>query len=133
MVAAAVAAHQYNEEQSLVPTPTTTICIVMTDGGETELRGGARSRKATELQKLANDLVMSERFVLAFVGLDPQGDPNNPQGSSFWAVAKEMGFEDGCIGVDADVTKAFLRISSSISMVSTGKVQPGPQSTFFTP
>jgi len=133
MVAAAVADHQYNEEVSPVPTPTTTICIVMTDGGETELSGAAKVKKAAELQKVASDLIMSERFVLAFVGIDPRHTPATPiQQSSFYAIAKEMGFEDGCIGIDADVTRAFLRISSSVSQVSSGSVAPGPSSTFFT-
>lgn len=134
MVAAAVAAHQYNEEQSVMPTPTTTICVVMTDGGETEVSGQGRTRLAGELQTLARDLIESERFILAYIGLDPYFQAGaDIKSSRFYQNAKEMGFEDGCIGIDADVTKAFLRLSSSVSMVSSGKVQPGPQSSFFTP
>ena len=134
MVAAAVAAHQYNEEESPMPTPTTTICVVMTDGGETEVHAQARAKLAGELQTLARDLIQSERFILAYIGLDPYYTPGRDiTQSAFYANAKEMGFEDGCIGIDADVTRAFLRLSSSVSMVSSGKVSPGPQSSFFTP
>lgn len=132
MLAAAVAAHQYNET-SPFPTPTTTACVVITDGGENGLYGMAKDKKAAELTTTLSDLLKSERFFFGFMGLDRTfkvgGDPKR---THFWTTAKEMGFPDGCIGVDADVVKVFARISSSMGSVSAGKVAPGASSSFFT-
>lgn len=131
MLTAAVAQHSYNEDEAAIPT--TTVCVLITDGGENHLGGQARDKKAKELTQLATDLLRSERFVLAFVGIDRmmrKGD--DPKQSAFWDAALEMGFPEGCIGVDGDILKMFARISQSVSQVSSGQIQPGAQSNFFT-
>jgi hypothetical protein len=131
VLSAAIAHHHYNEEESPFPVPTTSLCIVITDGGENVLYGQQRQKVAGDVAKVASDLLQSERFILAFMGIDQNADPKRPQASHFWAPAKEIGFPDGAIGVDQNIARAFMRVSSSVRQVSSGKTQPGSTSTFF--
>jgi hypothetical protein len=107
-------------------TPTKSILVVVTDGEDF----GSR-RPARVCRKLAADLLASEQFHLAFVGVGSDVD--------FVAVARSMGFVDGSILVQKDATPqalraAFAMVSRSAIRASQGRIQPGPQSAgFFAP
>ncbi len=106
-------------------TPTRSVVVVITDGEDC----GSR-RKASECAALSRDLLRSEQFVLAFVGVGA--------GTNFAAVAKSMGVPDGCVEVQAQTTPAALRkvfrmVSQSAIRASRGMVTPGANAGFFQP
>ncbi len=105
-------------------TPTRSIVVVVTDGQDVGSRRSARA-----CRKLAADLLKSEQFILAFVGV---GDDD------FKTVAANMGFPDGCVLVQKDATPAGLRgafqmVSQSAVRASQGRVAPGAGAGFFAP
>ena len=106
-------------------TPVRSILVVVTDGEDVGSRRPART-----CRKLATDLLKSEQFHLAFVGVGDDVD--------FVAVARSMGFSDGSILVQKDATPQALRatfamVSRSAIRASQGRIQPGPQAGFFAP
>ena len=106
-------------------TPCRSIVVVITDGADY----GSR-RRATECAQISKDLLASEQFVLAFVGVGPDTD--------FRAVAKKMGVPDGCVMVatsatPAELRKAFQMVSQSAIRASQGQIRPGANAGFFTP
>jgi uncharacterized protein YegL len=106
-------------------TPCRSIVIVITDGEDV----GSR-RRAADCAKISRDLIASEQFVLAFVGVGTDVD--------FHAVAKSMGVPDGSIKVQAQATgplmrKLFQLVSQSAIAVSRGAISPGQNTGFFGP
>lgn len=104
-------------------TPVRSIVVVITDGEDVGSRRPARACK-----RLADDLLKSEQFVLAFVGVGGDVD--------FHQVARSMGFPDGCIMVQKDATPtgiraAFQMVSRSAIRASQGKIRPGATAAFF--
>ncbi|MCC6748459.1 MAG: VWA domain-containing protein [Deltaproteobacteria bacterium] len=106
-------------------TPCRSVVVVITDGEDV-----GSSRRAPDCAQLSRDLLASEQFVLAFVGVGGSTD--------FRAVARSMGIPDGCITVQSSATaqglrKVFQMVSQSAIRVSQGMIQPGAQAGFFTP
>jgi hypothetical protein len=98
-------------------TPVRSIVVLVTDGEDYGSRRPARACK-----KLAEDLLKSEQFVLALVGV---GDDVDYRG-----VAKSMGIPDNCVMVQKDATdrgvrRAFLMVSQSAVRASQGRIAPG--------
>lgn len=106
-------------------TPCKSIAVVITDGEDV----GSR-RRASDCAALSRDLLASEQFTLAFVGVGTDVD--------FHAVAKAMGVPDGSVAVQAQATpsamrKVFRMVSQSAIRASQGLVKPGAAGGFFTP
>jgi hypothetical protein len=106
-------------------TPCRSVIVVITDGGDV---GSVRT--AANCERLSRDLLASEQFVLAFVGVGK--DVN------FHAVAKKMGVPDGCVLVQRDATPSALRatfalVSQSAIRASQGRIAPGAAAGFFVP
>jgi uncharacterized protein YegL len=101
------------------------VVVVITDGEDV-----GSQRTSQDCARLSRDLLASEQFVLAFVGVGKDVD--------FHAVARSMGVPDGCVLVQRDATasslrKAFALVSQSAIRASQGKIQPGPAAGFFAP
>jgi uncharacterized protein YegL len=106
-------------------TPCRSVVVVITDGEDV-----GSSRRAADCAKISRDLLASEQFVLAFVGVGNDAD--------FKGVAKSMGVPDGCVEVLKNATastlrRAFQMVSQSAIRASQGLVQPGHQAGFFAP
>jgi hypothetical protein len=106
-------------------TPVRSVLVVVTDGEDVGSRRPART-----CRKIATDLLKSEQFHLGFVGVGNATD--------FTKVAGEMGFPPGSILVQKDATpttlrQAFAMVSRSAVRASQGRIQPGPQASFFGP
>jgi hypothetical protein len=101
------------------------VVVVITDGEDV----GSR-RKAQDCERLSADLLASEQFVLAFVGVGKEAE--------FRKIARAMGVPDGCVEVEAQATPSALRhvfqmVSRSAIRASQGLVKPGAQAGFFRP
>jgi hypothetical protein len=106
-------------------TPARSVVVVVTDGEDC-----GSTRKARDCAALSRDLLRSEQFVLAFVGV---GTATN-----FVGIARSMGIPDGCIEVQAQASPAALRkvfrmVSQSAIRASRGLVTPGGNAGFFQP
>ncbi|MCB9762957.1 MAG: VWA domain-containing protein [Alphaproteobacteria bacterium] len=106
-------------------TPCRSVVVVVTDGEDV-----CSKRKVGDCRKLSADLLKSEQFVLAFVGVGSEAD--------FRRVAKRMGVPDDCVLVSAQATpkairQAFHMVSQSTIRASQGLVRPGLQAGFFGP
>lgn len=106
-------------------TPCRSVVVMVTDGEDV----GSR-RTAGECARLSADVLASEQFTLAFVGVGKDVD--------FHAVARAMGVPDGCVLVQRDATPSALRaafalVSRSAIRASQGKIAPGVNAGFFTP
>jgi hypothetical protein len=106
-------------------TPCKSVVVVVTDGEDT-----SSSRSISDCEKISRDVLASELFTLAFVGL---GDE-----ASFERVARGMGVPDGNLLVQKQATpqglrKAFALVSRSAVRASQGRVQPGAAVGFFSP
>lgn len=77
-------------------TPCRSVAVVITDGEDCNSR-----RTAADCKRLARDLLASEQFVLAFVGV---GDE-----TSFRAIASQMGIPDDAVAVAAQADAGQLR------------------------
>lgn len=104
-------------------TPCRSVVVVITDGEDT----GSR-RSVRDCARLSRDLLASEQFVLAFVGVGSDVD--------FEAVAKRMGVPDKCISVQAQATPSSLRrvfqmVSQSAIRASQARIRPGANTGFF--
>jgi uncharacterized protein YegL len=98
-------------------TPCQSVVVVVTDGEDC----GSR-RSARDCLKISRDLLATEQFTLAFVGVGNDVD--------FHAVAKQMGVPDANIAVQKDATASTLRqlfrmVSQSAIRASRAKVTPG--------
>ena len=97
----------------------------MTDG-----EGCGSKRTPADCARISRDLLASELFTLALVGVGT--DVN------FEHVAKSMGIPPGCILWERDATpsglrRAFQLVSRSAVRASQGKIQPGAAAGFFVP
>jgi uncharacterized protein YegL len=106
-------------------TPVRSVVVIITDGEDV-----GSKRRAADCARLSRDLLASEQFVLAFVGV---GDEAN-----FRAVARSMGVPDGSIEIQSSTTPSALRavfqmVSRSAIRVSQGKIRPGANAGFFRP
>jgi uncharacterized protein YegL len=106
-------------------TPAKSVVVVVTDGEDV-----GSKRRAADCAKISRDLLASEQFTLAFVGVGADVD--------FHAVARQMGVPDGCVAVQAQATpsairKVFRMVSQSAIRASQGLVAPGPNAGFFAP
>jgi von Willebrand factor type A domain len=106
-------------------TPTRSVVVVVTDGEDVGSKRGA-----AHCARLSSDLLASELFTLAFVGVG--------SGADFEAVARAMGVPQGCVLVQKDATaqglrRAFQLVSRSAIRASQGRVQPGAAAGFFSP
>jgi hypothetical protein len=106
-------------------TPTRSVVVVVTDGEDV-----GSKRTAADCARLSRDLLASELFTLALVGVGT--DVN------FEHVAKSMGIPAGCILWERDATpsglrRAFQLVSRSAVRASQGKIQPGAAAGFFVP
>lgn len=106
-------------------TPVRSLAVVITDGCDV-----GSKRRVQECRRLTEDLLASEQFVLAFVGV---GDERY-----FTKIAASMGVPKGSIEVQTNATATGLRrvfqmVSRSAIRASQGKIQPGPQAGFFRP
>jgi hypothetical protein len=106
-------------------TPARSVVVVVTDGEDV-----GSTRTAAHCARLSRDLLASELFTLAFVGVGP--------GTDFQQVAKAMGVPPGCVLVQRDATasglrRAFQLVSRSAIRASQGAIQPGAAAGFFAP
>lgn len=106
-------------------TPCRSIVVVVTDGEDV-----GSKRRATDCRKISEDVLASEQFTLAFVGVGTDVD--------FHAVARKMGVPDACIAVQAQATPSAIRavfrmVSQSAVRASQGLVAPGANTGFFAP
>lgn len=113
----------YAEQLRATGTPCRSVVVVLTDGEDT-----SSQRSAADCARLSRDLLASEQFVLAFVGVGNDAD--------FRQVAKSMGVPDGCIEVQKNATPQTLRrvfqmVSQSALRASQGLIQPGANAGFF--
>jgi hypothetical protein len=104
-------------------TPTRSVLVVLTDGEDC-----GSKRRVSDCAALSKDVLRSEQFVLAFIGV---GDAQ-----SFRSTARAMGIPDGCVEVLTHATPESLRrlfhlVSQSALQVSRGAVSPGPSAGFF--
>ncbi len=105
-------------------TPCKSVVVVVTDGEDV----GSR-RRAQDCARVSHDLLASEQFTLAFVGVG---------GADFHAVAEAMGVPAGCVAVQSQATpsairQAFRMVSQSAIRASQGRIAPGPNAGFFSP
>lgn len=106
-------------------TPTKSVVVVVTDGQDV-----GSKRRAADCARLSKDLLASEMFTLAFVGVG--------SGFDFHAIARQMGVPDGNIAVAAQATPSAIRrvfrmVSQSAIRASQGLVAPGGGAGFFAP
>lgn len=106
-------------------TPCRSVVVVITDGADC-----GSKRKARDCAQISHDLLASEQFVLAFVGVGNDTD--------FRAVARKMGVPDGCVLVaqaanPTELRRAFHMVSQSAIRASQGQIRPGANAGFFTP
>lgn len=106
-------------------TPVKSVVVVITDGEDV-----GSKRRAADCARLSRDLLASEQFVLAFVGVGRDAD--------FRTVALSMGVPDGSIEIQSSTTPSALRsvfqmVSRSAIRVSQGKIKPGANAGFFRP
>jgi uncharacterized protein YegL len=106
-------------------TPCKSIVVVVTDGEDV-----GSKRRVADCKRLSAQLLASEQFTLAFVGVGTDVD--------FHQVARKMGLPDGCIAVQAQATPSAIRqvfrmVSQSAIRASQGLVAPGANAGFFTP
>ena len=106
-------------------TPCKSVVIVITDGEDV----GSR-RRATDCALLSRDLLASEQFTLAFVGVGNDVD--------FHAVADAMGVPPASVAVQANASASTMRdvfrmVSQSAIRASQGLVRPGANTGFFGP
>jgi uncharacterized protein YegL len=106
-------------------TPCKSVVVVVTDGEDV-----GSKRRVSDCASISRDLLASEQFTLAFVGVGSAVD--------FHGIARSMGVPDGCVTVQAQATpsairKVFRMVSQSAIRASQGLVRPGANTGFFTP
>jgi len=115
----------YAEQLRSGGTPVRSVVVVLTDGEDTSSK-----RTARDCAAISHDLLKSEQFILAFVGVGSETD--------FRRIALQMGIPDGCVAVEGSATPSALRavfqmVSKSAIRASRGLVKPGVQAGFFGP
>lgn len=104
-------------------TPCRSVVVVITDGEDV-----GSDKTTNNCEKVTRDVLASEQFVTAFVGVGDDYD--------FRTIAERMGVPDGSICVDEKADESSLReifelVSRSVSKVSQGSISPGPNTSFF--
>jgi uncharacterized protein YegL len=115
----------YAQQLRMSGTPCRSVVVVITDGADV-----GSKRTAGDCARISRDLLASEQFVLAFVGVGNEAD--------FRKIARRMGVPDGCIAVQKNATPSGLRqvfqmVSQSAIRASQGQIQPGAGAGFFVP
>ncbi len=115
----------YAERLRASGTPTRSVVVVVTDGEDC----GSR-RRAADCARVSKDLLASEQFQLAFVGVGSDVD--------FRAVARSMGVPDGSIAIAENATPGAMRqlfrmVSQSAIRASQRTVGPAAGGGFFGP
>jgi hypothetical protein len=105
--------------------PCRSVVVVVTDGEDV-----GSKRSAADCARVSAQLLATEQFTLAFVGVGRDVD--------FHTVAKAMGVPDGCVLVQQDATPSALRaafamVSRSAIRASQGRIAAGAKAGFFTP
>ena len=106
-------------------TPVRSIAVVITDSYD-----NASSKFTTrDCAKIAKDLLASEQFILALVGVGNEAD--------FRAMAKDMGLPDGAVLLAAatasDMRRIFQLVSQSVIRASQADISASKaQNQFFT-
>ena len=123
MLAANVA---YAQQLRASGTAVRSIAVVITDGRDEH----SRKFRATDCARLAKDLLDSEQFILALVGV---GDE-----PLFRDVGRQMGIPDGSVLVAgktaSEIRKVFRLVSQSVIRASQANVNPVfAQNAFFAP
>jgi hypothetical protein len=118
----------YAQQLRASGTPVKSIVSLVTDGFDQ----GSRKYRQADCKRLNKDLLASEQFIVAFVGV---AEPGNEQ--SFKDVAREMGFPDGSILTPNDdpseVRKALGLVSQSAIRASQKVISVAAQNSFFSP
>lgn len=113
----------YAQTLAATGTQVTSIAIILTDGMDEH----SRKNTAADCASITQDVMKSEMFHLAFIGVGNE--------SSFRNVGKSMGFPDQSILVasatESEIRKAINIASQSIIRASQGMIQPGVNSGFF--
>lgn len=119
----------YAQQLKAKGTPVKNIVVIITDGQDE----GSRKYDASDCKKINTDLLMSEQFVLAFVGM---GNTNADE-TQFRLIAEEMGFPDGSVltadATPSEIRKVFNMVSQSAIRASQKAITAAGQNTFFTP
>ena len=100
-------------------TPVQSIIVLFTDGQDTSSKS-----RAEDVKKLAKDLLKTEQYVLAYIGV---GDDDHE------AIAERMGFPSVIhTSISAtEIRKAFQMMSESIINVSQSVINANVQNSFF--
>ncbi|OGI16597.1 MAG: hypothetical protein A3J63_01985 [Candidatus Moranbacteria bacterium RIFCSPHIGHO2_02_FULL_40_12b] len=110
-------------------TPVKNIAVVITDGQDND----SRRYRAADCAKVNKDLLKSEQFILAFVGMGQTAADE----TQFRLIAEEMGFPDGAIltvdSTPSEIRKIFNMISQSAIRASQKAVSAAAQNSFFNP
>jgi uncharacterized protein YegL len=127
---AATANVVYAQQLRATGTPVRSILVVLTDG-ENNQSGRIR---AADCAKVAKDLLASEQFILAFIGVGRE--------ANFKAVAKRMGIPDGAVLLanetgrdsgdrESEIRQVFQILSQSVIRASQTTIDPQAQNNFF--
>lgn len=109
-------------------TPVKNIVVVITDGQDND----SRKYKVKDVEQVNKDLLKSEQFILAFVGMAETAADE----TQFRLVAEKMGFPDGAIltvdSTSSEIRKVFNMVSQSAIRASQKAVSTAAQNSFFT-
>jgi len=116
----------YAQQLRATGTPVRSVAVVITDGWD----NGSRKFTANKCAQIAKDLIASEQFVLAFIGVGDDVD--------FRTVGLSMGIPDGAIllagSSPSEMRRVFRMLSQSVIRASQTAIDPSAaQNTFFTP
>lgn len=119
----------YAQKLRATGTPVKNIVAVITDG----MDEGSRKYRIEDCKKINTDLLLSEQFILAFVGVGKSaGDETR-----FRMVAEDMGFPDGSVlttdSTPSGIRKALNVVSQSAIRASQKAISVTAQNSFFTP
>lgn len=123
MLAANVA---YAQQLRASGTAVRSIAVVITDSEDNM----SRRFSVADAKRLAEDLLKSEQFILAMVGMGNEAE--------FRGMARQMGIPDGSVLVAgktaSEIRKIFRLVSQSVIRASQAQVNPvSAQNAFFTP
>jgi len=114
----------YAEQLRASGTPCKSVAVVITDGADC----GSR-RRAADCARITKDLLASERFQLAFVGVGADAD--------FRPTARSMGLPDGSIAATGNASPSAVRrmfhMVSQGAVAASQRVVGAPGAGFFGP
>ena len=119
----------YAQQLKASGTPVKNVVVVITDGQDVS----SRRYRAEDCKRINKDLLLSEQFILAFVGMAE----NAQDETLFRMVAEDMGFPDGAVltvqATPSEMRKVFNMVSQSAIRASQKAVSAAAQNTFFAP